>query len=335
MKTEKFPWFDADGNLQLLERDPVGASAPVDLTGNTPLGWAGKELDGKYLPLFKTSGAYTPNITPVKAPVDLGNTGYGLLLPGDNSILPRSPLVQRSGYMSTNISPLVLRQSKLATSTAPSSSISNILENKCIYFGYSEATGWRPYMEDRVIIQCPLVPVAACNEINSLNPVWYLFGICDGHGGDFTVNYIQKQLPLTILAGCEGLCTRINGDDKKTVISDMLIQACLSVDASLANQGRMRPQDTSKGVSYLDKSGSTALLCLIEDDYIFVANIGDSRGVCGCLTKDVVGAGENDSLLTPTRPKHSTFNLNSVALSIDHKPELPHERERIMAAGAR
>ncbi|KAJ1464436.1 phosphatase 2C-like domain-containing protein [Baffinella frigidus] len=54
--------------------------------------------------------------------------------------------------------------------------------------------------------------------------------------------------------------------------------------------------------------GSTALTCLIKGNHVLVANAGDSRAVA------CVGG-------------------KAVALSQDHKPNLPVERARVQAAG--
>lgn len=55
-------------------------------------------------------------------------------------------------------------------------------------------------------------------------------------------------------------------------------------------------------------AGCTANVVLINDKNIFIANSGDSRSVL-------------------------RSNKDTIALSIDHKPELPEEHNRIVKAG--
>lgn len=88
-------------------RDPIGADAPVDLTGTTPLGWAAFKLNRK-----------PPNS------IDF------LFSPGDRSVLPRTPLRIREGS---------------SVKTALYSS--NHSTSNEILYGFSEAGGWRPSME--------------------------------------------------------------------------------------------------------------------------------------------------------------------------------------------
>ncbi|KAJ8670286.1 hypothetical protein QAD02_001545 [Eretmocerus hayati] len=59
----------------------------------------------------------------------------------------------------------------------------------------------------------------------------------------------------------------------------------------------------------LDVAGTTALLAIIEDNKLIVANVGDSRGVM-CDSKG-----------------------NAIPLSFDHKPQQQRERNRIIKAG--
>jgi len=79
-------------------------------------------------------------------------------------------------------------------------------------------------------------------------------------------------------------------------------------DASFAAiRNQMLQQRMAMGPRVWD-DGSTALCCLVAGNRVFVANAGDSRAV-GCI------------------------GGKSVPLSVDHKPNLPAERNRIQNAG--
>lgn len=62
-------------------------------------------------------------------------------------------------------------------------------------------------------------------------------------------------------------------------------------------------------------AGCTANVCLVSKNQLYCANSGDSRSVI--------------------RHANVNFNLSqqSVALSVDHKPELPEENKRVVQAG--
>ncbi len=66
-----------------------------------------------------------------------------------------------------------------------------------------------------------------------------------------------------------------------------------------------------------DFSGTTLVAVIIQGTHATVANIGDSRIILGKRTDD------------------KKINLIAEELSFDHKPDVPHERERIVNAGGR
>ena len=63
-----------------------------------------------------------------------------------------------------------------------------------------------------------------------------------------------------------------------------------------------------------DFSGTTAVICIIRDDYLLTLNVGDSRAII------VTEVGDDFTVTDLTR---------------DHKPSIPEEKERIEKAGGR
>lgn len=118
-------------------------------------------------------------------------------------------------------------------------------------------------------------------------------------------------------------------------IAAVMTQGFALADAKLTGLGRMQPQTTAKqGKLYLDKSGSTAVCCLLTLDKICIANVGDSRAVIArrrASTNDA-GGGINNS---PAWSRVGTASLEAEALSTDHKPHLESERVRILASGSK
>ena len=62
----------------------------------------------------------------------------------------------------------------------------------------------------------------------------------------------------------------------------------------------------------IDKSGSCAIICLIIDDIVYVANVGDSRAILS-----------------------SNSGQKIYCLSKDHKPSDQNEKKRILSFGGK
>lgn len=76
--------------------------------------------------------------------------------------------------------------------------------------------------------------------------------------------------------------------------------------------------------------GATALCALLYQNSLAVANIGDTRAVLGRLPAPPLGAGgQARRARRPRRP----VSLSAVRLSVDHKPNLAGESERVRACG--
>ena len=127
-------------------------------------------------------------------------------------------------------------------------------------------------------------------------PKMSLFGIFDGHGGESCANYLKdnflsclledKNFPVDIKLSLQGTLERLETDFHKKFNSD-----------------EKNPRDVS---------GSCALIALIVDNKIYLANIGDSRAILSL---------ENGTKYRP--------------ITIDHKPNNPKEYERIIKAGGK
>ena len=122
------------------------------------------------------------------------------------------------------------------------------------------------------------------------------FGVFDGHGGNNCAKFVANSLPTLL---CE-LEMRNNIDKRAPFSNDNVIeQAFLSLDKQYLES------DT-------DSSGSTATTCIIRkfDNILelICINLGDSRTVL-----------------------HN--GIETIPLSVDHKPDTPSERKRIKRAG--
>lgn len=139
------------------------------------------------------------------------------------------------------------------------------------------------------------------HKINNI-PGQYLFAVCDGHGavGHHVTGIIKDELPRHVSSLLSELPMHSHSPDS---LKDLLKEAARLTDLDILNSGF--------DVSY---SGSTLIAILICGSLMITCNVGDSRAVLGRKNSDT---------------------WESVQLSEDHKPELPSERDRILANNGR
>jgi serine/threonine protein phosphatase PrpC len=137
----------------------------------------------------------------------------------------------------------------------------------------------------------------------------HLFAVCDGHGGPEVAHLVAQKLAATL---------RAEPSFKSGNYASALSEAFRKLDELISSpkgEEQLRALNkTLKGrelgredkVGY--RAGTTCLALLLTKDKYYVGNIGDSRAVLCREGK-------------------------SVALSSDHKPDLPAEKERIEKAG--
>ena len=113
--------------------------------------------------------------------------------------------------------------------------------------------GWRAQMEDDHLHKLGL-PDA---------PDVSLFGVYDGHGGDFVAHYVARKFPEHLSrAGT----LRGSDADFATTATKAFETALMSIDAELLQQPEVE--------SGQDQSGSTSVMTLISPKHIVCANTG-------------------------------------------------------------
>ncbi|XP_022968748.1 probable protein phosphatase 2C 73 [Cucurbita maxima] len=145
-------------------------------------------------------------------------------------------------------------------------------------------------------------------------------GVFDGHGpwGHFVAKKVRESMPIALLYNWQealvqaSLHPHLELNLAKTHLKFNLWehsyeQACAMVDGELE---RHRKIDTFH-------SGTTALSIVRQGDTIIIANLGDSRAVLATTSND------RNSMPTP------------IQLTIDFKPNLPQEAERIAQCSGR
>ncbi|KDO81764.1 hypothetical protein CISIN_1g015633mg [Citrus sinensis] len=143
-------------------------------------------------------------------------------------------------------------------------------------------------------------------------------GIFDGHGpwGHFVAKKVRESMPSSLLCNWQetlaeaSLLPDIDLDsDKKThrfnIWKHSYVKTCAAVDQELEQHRQID--------SFY--SGTTALTIVRQGEFIMVANVGDSRAVLATTSED--------------------GSLVPVQLTVDFKPNLPYEAERIIQCKGR
>ncbi|CAF0790251.1 unnamed protein product [Didymodactylos carnosus] len=179
-----------------------------------------------------------------------------------------------------------------------------------IRYGLSHMQGWRVDMED--------AHAAVLRLDDNRWSRWSYFGIFDGHAGKYVAILASQRLHMRIL---QSLNNMVNHEHPKAVagvhnnqqsyitssqldfhkFENAIKDAYFKFDQELREDLRNQSPE--------DKSGSTAISCLIDPERIYFLNVGDSRAIL---------VSTDGRILMATK---------------DHKPNDPTERQRITEAG--
>lgn len=151
--------------------------------------------------------------------------------------------------------------------------------------------GFVPYNKKKINQDRPVLKYAVGDH-----PEVSMFGVMDGHGefGHDVSSFVQTNLPKHLGTKIDAILA-----DPHQGITDAVLALCKELDATEIN---------------CSFSGTTCVFGVRVENKMYVANIGDSRGV---MCQKVDG------------------KIKALDLSEDHKPESPLEKERIIAAGGR
>lgn len=160
--------------------------------------------------------------------------------------------------------------------------------------------GWRRSNEDAHV------------TLLDFEPGHSLFAVFDGHGGAEVAKYCEKYIVSELKADKDFLIRNYElalknvflRIDKKLLSDQGKKELALISKTAVATAG----PNAFAGGDYAYQAGCTANVILVTENYIYCANAGDARGVLSEKGK-------------------------AIDLSKDHKPDLPHERSRVLAAG--
>jgi serine/threonine protein phosphatase PrpC len=136
-----------------------------------------------------------------------------------------------------------------------------------------------------------------------------LFGVFDGHGGKEVAEFVSRHFSIELL---NSQAYREGNYPKSLEDTFLRMDVLLRTPDGLKEVIRIAKDLPDNYPVQADPSllmaGCTSVVALIHNDTIYVANAGDSRCV---LNRDG----------------------RALELSVDHKPDLPTERDRIVRAG--
>lgn len=182
-------------------------------------------------------------------------------------------------------------------------------------YGIADMPGWRGFMEDAV----------SSSKWQKNGKSFCLIGVCDGHGDRGKVSGFIADNVSSVLQ------THMEEEDAANW-GDIWKKTCLELD------DKLKQKDIP--------GGSTAVLALITEELIIVANVGDSRAVLvqsrpattgleEKMEKMEVSVKDGEGKAAPDNKAQEEKQQGpmAVALSDDHKPNLPEEQSRIENAG--
>ncbi|KAL0858037.1 hypothetical protein Bca101_063191 [Brassica carinata] len=137
-------------------------------------------------------------------------------------------------------------------------------------------------------------------------------GIFDGHGpwGHFVSKQVRNSMPISLLCNWQDTLSQTTlaepeTDQRFAIWKHLYLKTCADVDQELEHHRKI---DTFN-------SGTTALTVVRQGEVIYVANVGDSRAVLGTVSEE--------------------GSLTAVQLTVDFKPNIPQEEERIIGCNGR
>eukprot|EP00980_Cylindrotheca_fusiformis_P024260 scaffold11680_cov142-Cylindrotheca_fusiformis.AAC.18 len=289
----------------VLEAAPSNAIWDRDLQGRTPLHIAAELGHMDMISLLLPR--YQPEGIASPAPVDiLGRTPLGRAVTSPNPTARKHQKELQSALFSPNDLSVFGHGKPETERTGRNSELQ-------VGYGFAEMPGMRITMED-----------AICTKTWEQGGKSYcLLAVCDGHGDNGCVSqFVSDNVPPTLQKYLEAEDLTWESRWQKT---------CLEVDSKL------REKEIP--------GGSTAVMALITEELIVVANVGDSRGIL--IQKSdhsgiEAGMGKLDiSSEAPPRlqqgeektPESGARSSVVTALSDDHKPDLEEEKARIENAG--
>ncbi|XP_054807174.1 protein phosphatase 2C 53-like isoform X2 [Prosopis cineraria] len=190
------------------------------------------------------------------------------------------------------------------------------------FWGFSSICGRRKEMEDAIAVNPHLSQVPShmlmdnTGNENTENLDAHFFAVYDGHGGCQVANYCQERLHSVLVEEIQAADSSLDGSSWMDHWKEAFTGCFQKVDDEVGgihpeNNGNNNDGSESSIEAFAPETvGSTAVVVILCQNHLIVANCGDSRAVL-CRGKE------------------------ALPLSSDHKPNREDEWARIEAAGGR
>jgi serine/threonine protein phosphatase PrpC len=150
-----------------------------------------------------------------------------------------------------------------------------------------------------------------------------VLSVFDGHGdGGHASDYVASNLWGKLISRPDWAAAYRGRDPD--LLSSSIVAACCDLDNDLRGDNSRPTRD----------GGTTAIIALVCDRHMIVANVGDSR----CILvrkkkKEMEKEGEKEAAVDGGGDVPRPRAIEVIPMSEDHKPNLPGERARIESAG--
>ncbi|KAF1774395.1 Protein phosphatase 2C family [Phytophthora cactorum] len=311
--------------LEQIAVDEVGAETPQEAdTGAETLAPSPTAAKRKRQSLSPTTSGTLDSEGPETSPDELEDSQLSQPLPEENEVKPPTPTIKRFVAKSRErkrrkvdvIENALKRFHEEETKTPRCVEFTTICHPKYrnrnrkreatkmrVQVGVSLAQGARPYMEDRYSV---IERLLDDEEDTDSSPS--LLAVYDGHNGAYASEYARRRFKDML------------GENEDLVEISRRAQHS---DLTEGDVDKIRELLILQRTVILNKrDGSTVLLGLLVGGKLFVANLGDSRAVLAQADEASDDEEEED---VPS----------AVRLSVDHKPDLTEETERVEDAGGK
>ncbi|OIW18733.1 hypothetical protein TanjilG_13485 [Lupinus angustifolius] len=265
--------------------------------------------------------AYSETDSPIIIKVD-GNNIHGKSMQDIVSVAMDAEIEDQSGSDGSDQKPSSVLPDQLREEKKTRYQNASVTSRGPLY-GSSSICGKREEMEDAIAAKPQLLKVSSkmllmddhVNE-NTKYSLAHFFGVYDGHGGFQVANYCRERLHSALIEEIEAAQSSFaetnKGDEWQNQWKKAFANCFRKVDDEVGGIRANKSGGYQSNIEPLapDTVGSTAVVAVLSQNHIIVANCGDSRAVL-------------------YRGKEA------LPLSIDHKPNREDEWARIEAAGGR
>jgi len=170
------------------------------------------------------------------------------------------------------------------------------------------------------------VTIHDCRDISSSlnNNRYSYFAIYDGHGGEFSSNFLSEALHVNMIDTLSKSIqaqfqsvnnnTTVHPSEDPALVRRVILDSYHNTDKQLLIAANNKKAD----------DGSCAICCLVLGQTVWISNVGDCRAI---LARSKTKANHSSTSTASTTPTTSTTSTPSVTPKDEGRKEKPVERE--------